>query len=118
VGTDELITTGDVPVTEKFKVERVVYNAHYKEGRPPSIKVSYFCGLRMFKEFICLEHQGYARRKAREWWRERSLGEKPPETTAEALTMFDFLRTPSHINVWLKKGSYDEIIGYDYERVE
>lgn len=111
--SDALIADGDdTPKTEVFKVDRVIYNEHRKEGRPPTIQVSYFCGLRMFKEWVCLEHEGYASKKARDWWRERALDE-PPETTAEALTALDTLRTPSHIRVWLKP-KYDEVLAYDY----
>lgn len=110
-GTDELISDG-APKTEVFKVDRVIYNEHRKDGRPPTIQVSYFCGLRMFKEWVCLEHEGYAGKKARDWWRERALDE-PPVTTAEALTSLDVLRTPTHIRVWLKP-KYDEVLAYDY----
>lgn len=112
--TDELIATGELetPKTEVFKVDRVIYNEHRKEDRPPTIQVSYFCGLRMFKEWVCLEHEGYAGKKARDWWRERALDE-PPETTAEALKGLDILRTPTHIRVWLKP-KYDEVLAYDY----
>lgn len=110
-GTDELIKTEEVK-TEVFKVDRVIYAEHRKEDRPPTIQVSYFCGLRMFKEWICLEHGGYAGKKARDWWRDRALDE-PPETTAEAMRSLDILRQPSHIRVWLKP-KYDEVLAYDY----
>lgn len=111
--SDALIADGDdTPKTEVFKVDRVIYNEHRKEGRPPTIQVSYFCGLRMFKEWVCLEHEGYASKKARDWWRERALDE-PPETTAAALDALDTLRTPTHIRVWLKP-KYDEVLAYDY----
>lgn len=110
-GTDELIATKEVR-TEVFKVDRVIYNEHRKEDKPSTIQVSYFCGLRMFKEWICLEHAGFASKRARDWWRERA-SQEPPSTTAEALLCLDILRTPSHIRVWLKP-KYDEIIAYDY----
>ena len=111
-GTDELITNG-IPVTEVFAVDRVVYTEHRKEGRPSTIQASYYCGLRMFKEWICLEHSGFAAKKARDWWRERSLSNNPPETIAEAFLRLHELRAPTHINVWIKP-KYDEIIAYDY----
>jgi len=110
-GTDELIKTEEVK-TEIFKVDRVIYAEHRKEDRPPTIQVSYFCGLRMFKEWVCLEHGGYASKKARDWWRDRALDE-PPETVAEAMQSLDILRPPSHIRVWLKP-KYDEVLAYDY----
>ena len=110
-GTDELIATG-VPVVEVFKVDRVTYAKHSKDGRPPTIQVSYFCGLRMFREWVCLEHEGYARKKARDWWRDRA-NDEPPETTAAALESLDVLRTPLAIRVWLKP-KYDEVMAYSY----
>lgn len=110
-GTDELIKTEEVK-TEIFKVDRVIYAEHRKEGRPPTIQVSYFCGLRMFKEWVCLEHGGYAGKKGRDWWRDRAQDE-PPETVAEAMRGLDILRTPSHIRIWLKP-KYDEVLAYDY----
>jgi DNA repair protein RadD len=112
--TDELIASGqaEMPITEIFKVDRVIYNEHRKDGRPPSIQASYFCGMRMFKDWICLEHGGLASKKARDWWRKAS-GE-PPANTLEALSRLDELKSPMFIKVWLKP-KYDEILGVDYE---
>lgn len=117
-GTDELIVASEgpeIPKTEVFKVDRVTYGEHRKEDRPSTIMVSYFCGLRMFKEWVCLEHDGYPGKKARDWWRDRVIGyeEELPETTMDALTRLDTLKTPTHIRVWLKP-KYDEVIAYDY----
>lgn len=109
--TEELIADS-APKTEVFKVDRVVYHLHQKEGSPDSLKVSYFCGMRMFKEYVCLEHAGYAGKRARDWWRQRALDE-PPETIDEALKSLDVLRQPTHIRVWLKP-KYDEILGHCY----
>jgi DNA repair protein RadD len=112
-GTDELIKTEELKV-EVFKVDRVVYAEHRKDGKPPTIQVSYFCGLRMFREWVCLEHEGYPRKKARDWWRDRHMsGHEPPETTFEALSLLDELKTPTHVRVQLKK-KYDEVLAYDY----
>lgn len=110
-GTDELIATKEVK-TEVFKVDRVTYSEHRKDGRPATIQVCYFCGLRMFREWVCLEHEGYAGKRARDWWRERAQ-EEPPETTAEALKQLGGLIEPTHVRVWLKK-PYDEVLAYDY----
>lgn len=110
-GTEALIATDEIK-TEVFKVERVVYARHTKDGRPPTIQVSYFCGLRMFREWVCLEHEGYARKRAREWWRGRAATE-PPDTTAEALLNLEDLKMPTAIKVQLKK-PYAEIQSYFY----
>ena len=113
--TDELIRQG-TPEVSKFKVDRVTYNVHRKEGRPDSIEVSYFTGLRMFKEWVCLEHEGYAKKKSRDWWRQRtSHADNVPQTTFEAMQRITNLRVPTHINVWVNK-KHPEIMGYLYEQ--
>jgi len=50
-------------------VSNVSYSRHDKRGGWPSLKVTYSCGLTTYQEWICFEHQGYARRKAEDWWR-------------------------------------------------
>jgi DNA repair protein RadD len=113
--TDELIRQG-TPEVSKFKVDRVTYSVHRKEGRPDSIEVSYFTGLRMFKEWVCLEHEGYAKKKSRDWWRQRtSHADNVPQTTFEAMQRITNLRVPTHINVWVNK-KHPEIMGYLYEQ--
>jgi DNA repair protein RadD len=113
-GTEALIRgEQELPQVELFRVDRVVYNEHRKEGRPPSIRVSYYCGLRKFDEWVCLEHEGFARKKARDWWCNRAPGTQPPETIAEAFQRLGELRTPTHIRVWVNK-KYPEIMDYQY----
>lgn len=113
-GTEALIRgEQELPQVELFRVDRVVYNEHRKEGRPPSIRVSYYCGLRKFDEWVCLEHEGFARKKARDWWRNRAPGTQPPETIAEAFQRLGELRTPTHIRVWVNK-KHPEIMSYRY----
>ena len=114
-GTEALIRDGqEFPQVELFRVDRVVYNEHRKEGRPPSIRASYYCGLRMFDEWVCLEHEGFARKKARDWWRNRATDPQPPETIADAFQRLGELRTPTHIRVWINK-KHPEIMSYEYE---
>jgi DNA repair protein RadD len=111
-GEEELIAK-DEPQVETFKVDRVVYSEHQKQDKPPTIKVSYYCGLRIFNEWVCLEHEGYPRKKSRDWWRDRAQDDFPPETTSEALGLIKDLRTPTFIRVWINK-KYPEILSYEY----
>lgn len=113
--TTALIAEGGVetPKTEIFPVDKVVYNEHRKEGKPPTIQVSYYCGLRMFKEWVALEHEGFPSKKARDWWRARDRSGFVPSTTAQALAMINELPTPTHIRVWLNP-KYPEIIAHDF----
>lgn len=100
------------PVVELFAVDRVVYNRHKKPGRPDSIKITYYCGLRRFDEWLCLEHPGYAGRKAREWWLIVAKT-TPPQTVDEALQNIDLLRVPDGIRVRVDT-KYPEVLSRLY----
>lgn len=115
---EEALLRCDAPQVEIFNVQRVLYNLHEKKNKegtlisPPSIKVSYFCGLQMFNEWVCLEHPGMAGKKARDWWRQRHA-EEPPITTFEALRRTRELKMPRAIRVHVNK-QYPDILGYEY----
>ena len=108
----EAILRSDLPVIESYDVHRVIYAPHNKLGSPQSMKVSYFCGLHMFKEYVCLEHLGLPGKKARDWWRQRHKIE-PPKTTLEALHHMSELRVPKKVRVWVNK-KYPEIMGAEF----
>ncbi len=95
-----------------FNVNRVEYHPHFKPDRPPSIKVTYYCGLRRFSEWICLEHTGGIKTRSKNWWRERSRVE-PPDTTVDALGFVDSLRVPSILHVRLDTEN-PTILNYEY----
>lgn len=109
--TDEVMASS-APVVEVFKVDHMSYAVHQKPGRPPSLKATYYCGLRIFNEWVCFEHEGYAKHKAHEWWKERSA-EAPPETSEEAKTQAPALRVPKTISVWINT-KYPEVKGYGF----
>ena len=54
-----------------LKVDTVYVSRHRKPDSPDSIRVQYRCGMGVYREWICLDHEGYAGRKAQAWWRER-----------------------------------------------
>lgn len=105
--TEELIK-GDMPVVETFKVDHVTYTKHTKADKPPAVRVSYYCGLRKFDEYVCPMHEGWAGRKAREWWKLRSDNPIPGDTDA-ALEAICNLQAPTHLRIWLNK-KYPEIM--------
>lgn len=112
--TDALIRGAiEEPVVAKFQVDRVVFTKHFRQDRPPSLKASYYCGLRRFDEWVCLEHEGYPRKRARDWWRQRADNPTPPESIDEAFARLKELRTPVGIRVWVNK-KHPEILHYDY----
>lgn len=111
VGTEQALKT-DKPIIEYFNVNKVIYNLHQKTGRPPSMKVSYFCGLKKIDEWVCLEHPGHASRIARNWWSQRH-NEEAPATTLEALKKVSQLRAPSQLRVNVNK-PYPEILSTEW----
>lgn len=110
-GTEELIKT-DVPIVETFNVTRVIYHKHIKLGASNMIKASYYSGLRKFSEFICIEHKGFAGKRAKEWWEQRSA-EPFPNSVEEALEKISKLKTPSKIRVHTNK-KYPEILNHEF----
>lgn len=109
--TEELIKTSD-PIIKYFDVQKCIYGAHNKADKKPTMKVTYFCGLRVFHEWKAFEHSGYARKQACEWWRQRH-DDEPPETVNEALQRTSELTTPSQIRVRLDQ-KHPEILGCEW----
>lgn len=101
------------PKQQWLPVTSVSYSRHDKAGGRPSLKVTYSCGLAPYSEWVCLEHQGYARQKAAEWWRKRAPGCPVPLSVAEALAQTSRLVRPSDISV-RPSGRYLEISGYRF----
>lgn len=105
--TEKLIV-GEFPKTETFKVDHITYGLHTKVGKPDAFKVTYYCGLTSFTEFVCPEHQNYAGVKAREWWRQRTKITMPL-STEECLELVQQLPAATHLRVWVNKKPYPEI---------
>jgi DNA repair protein RadD len=106
----------DIPVVEDITVDRVTYS-RYDRGASgiPTLMVTYFCKFRMFKEWVCLEHTGYARGKAERWWAERSEGEDPPDSIDDAMTRLPELTlVPKQIKV-CTSSKYPEILKALYD---
>ena len=116
--SEDVLIKSDSPQVEYFEVQKVIYNLHEKKNKegvatsPPSIKVSYFCGLLMFNEWVCLEHSGFAAKKARDWWKQRH-NEDPPATTHRALEKVSGLSVPAKIRVWVNK-KHPEILSCEW----
>lgn len=112
--TAELVVRpGRGPKIDIFRVTAVIYDVHHKADKPDSIRVTYQCGLRTFSEWVCLEHEGFAGKKARDWWRLRTNGGEPPATTAHGLLQTSALKTPTHLRVWWN-AKVPQILGCDF----
>jgi DNA repair protein RadD len=95
---------------EWVEVDDVAYGPHSKPGKPPSLKVTYRCGLLRHQEWVCFEHIGYPRRKAETWWRKRAPDLAVPDTVNEALANAQALARPKEIAV-RQNGRFTEIVG-------
>lgn len=119
--SSENLIKNDLPIVEEFLVSHITYSNHIKVGAPPMMRVSYFCGVRKFTQHVCLEHEGFASKVGRDWWRERAAT-PPPESTEVALHNTNLLACPSHIRVWVNK-KYPEIMaccfdGSNFDKTE
>lgn len=56
---DGALLSKDV-VSEWVDVDEVYYSRHQKEGKPDSLRVTYYCGLVRVSEWLCPDHGGYA----------------------------------------------------------
>jgi len=86
------------------------FREHQKEGRPISLRVDFLCGMRTFTEWVCLQHGGYAEKKAKRWWATHALdaSKPPPDSVAEALTRTDELELPASVVV-VDDGRYERV---------
>lgn len=113
--TEELIR-GELPVVEVFKVDHINYSRHQKVGRPDSVKVTYYCGLRRFTEYVCVEHGPPAGNKAKSWMMKRLKGDIPT-TTADLLAVASDLLPATHIRVWTNS-KYPQILAHCFDGSE
>jgi DNA repair protein RadD len=103
----------------EYAVRDVSYSLHTKrdasDDAPRSMRVDYRLGLNHYQcEFICFEHQGYARQKAVAWWRARSP-DPVPDTAERAVEIADAggLAHTERITVRSTTGEkYDRIVDY------
>ncbi len=98
-------------IIERFDVDHIVYSLHKKIGKPDSVKVNYYCKLRMFTEYICFEHEGYARKKAERWWTSRTDLDIPDYSDAALELGPEILRVAKKIGVVTNK-KYPQVIDY------
>lgn len=91
---------------------------HKKPGKPASMRVDHYASgifpVIIASEWICFEHDGFAKKSAGLWW-SRHGGEYPiPATVTEALRRQDELRTPSAIGL-KRDGKYMKVSKRQFE---
>jgi len=110
---DETATDLNILSTPEWAdVTYIQYDVHEKIGKPNSLKVTYYSGMSQYSEWICLEHKGYARTSARNWWREHCNRENTPrvvKTIPEAFEHLHKLKRPCKILI-REEGKYIRVI--------
>jgi len=112
------ILSGEVTKTE-HDVDGVYYSVHVKRGAPDdhprTMRVDYRCGFNdYFSEWVCPEHDGYARAKFEKWWSQRSA-EPLPDTAEQTVEICDSggIAQTKSITVRSVSGEkYDTVIDY------
>ncbi len=113
------VISGEV-IDQAWEVRDIRYWVHSKkdapDDAPKTMRVDYLVGLdHWVSEWICFEHSGWARRKAEQWWRERSRN-PVPDSAQEAVDLAEFgcVAAPDSIKVRSVVGEkFDRIIGYE-----
>lgn len=70
-----------------LQVSNAYAEVHVGSSSKPTMRVEFFVGASVYKEWVCLEHTGFAGAKARSWWR-AIVGSPPPSTNAEGVARF------------------------------
>jgi DNA repair protein RadD len=78
-------------------VKRVSYSIHEKRGAPHSLLVTYDCGLTKVREWVCVQHAGFAGHKARHWLKFRNYN--GPMQTHAVLKRSSKLKQPKQLQV-------------------
>ena len=68
-------------------------------------------------EWICFDHDGFARGKAVAWWRKRSLA-PPPSSVDEALELWSFGALASARTITTKQdGKFQRVIDWELDEI-
>lgn len=99
----------------EHEVEDIAYNVHRKKGSadgdPRTLRVEYQVGFKNWvSEFVCFEHQGYARTKACLWWKARSTLPVPNDSD-EAMELCNRGLVKPAVRITTRKdGKWDRVI--------
>ena len=98
---------------QRWAVTATLYARHKKLGKPDSLKVTYVCTpgpgwYREINEWVCVEHGGYARLKAVDWWVDRRGKTPIPADVTTALDRTNELAVVTSVTVDTG-GKYPEI---------
>lgn len=93
-------------------VDDVGYYRHEKLGANPSLRVEYRCGLQTYREWVTLEHGGFAGAKAQSWWRSMGGRVHPyPPSIDEAIKRTNELHQVTAVTL-AKDGKFWRVTGW------
>ncbi len=107
-----------ISMPEAHSVDSITASRHRKPGSPDSLKVQYRCGMSVFREWVCLDHEGYAGRSAKQWWVKRFPKTRNKETITVSFALGDMFLSQSLLD-WTKtitvrkNGKFFEIVDYN-----
>jgi len=114
---DATASTADVidraPPTKEIFVQGVRFLVHKKRHMPDSMRVEYEIASGFAKEWVCIEHKGFAGERARFWWKKMTGNIKYPATVAEAIDRSDEIKKVTHVTI-KADGKYIRIIGHRF----
>jgi DNA repair protein RadD len=112
------ILSGEVTDVE-YDVHEIRYSVHVKKGAdesaPKSMRVDYITPMGRQSEYICVEHDGFARRKAVQWWN-KMCALPVPDTAEQASSIANAgnLRDVNRITVRSISGQqFDQIVNHE-----
>ena len=116
----QIAILGSLPT--EMAVDDVFVDLHKKDGSPDSMRVSYRCGMNMIREWVCLDHTGFAGRKAKMWWGLRFGHEAAKTMTVEKavndMFLSNTLKEITEALIVKKVGKYYEILDHKLRRLK
>lgn len=131
--SDEARRNGGI---ERWRVDQVLYLTHIGKNDSPILRVEYSGGWHeRASEWVCLEHDGYPRRKAEQWWHRNIVDQMPreerfrwgvatcPPTVDLAMVLIEILQAnkqmprPTRVTVDVR-GQYPEVLAVGFDAVE
>jgi DNA repair protein RadD len=110
---------GDPVISEPvwLDVDDVSVHLHRKIDNPDSLRVQYRCGITVVSEWVCLNHSGFVRKKAGQWWLSRRLGgDYKMITVAEAMSdlfLGSSIKARTKRIQVIRRGKYYDLLDYE-----
>jgi DNA repair protein RadD len=110
-GENALLSTQIEP--EWLEVIDVTYGRHQKEGKLPTLRVTYTTTGKQVREWVCFSHErgSFAQKKAAEWHKKRLPMLPTPSDVDDALN--NVYPAPYRISV-MPDGKWDRVVAYDW----